>query len=134
MNTLPTTPPLSGGIRYERQPSRTWYLDHTTGRIRGEVDGLSAISQAVDILLHTERLRWQVYRPSSGVTLADLPGQDADFVAVELHKRIKEGLLMDDRVTGISDYRFTASGDTLTVQFVVNTVYGEIPAETEVMI
>ena len=41
----------------ETQPSLTYALDAENGRIRGKVDGLEAVKQAVYLVLSTERLR-----------------------------------------------------------------------------
>ena len=68
MATLPTsTQDLSAGVRFEEQPSRTWYINKETNRIQGECDGLEAVRQAVEIILNVERFRWQIYSPYSGM-------------------------------------------------------------------
>ena len=58
MATLPENEiSMSGGVIFEQQPSRTWRIDKRTGRIQGETEGLEAVKQAVDIILHVERFR-----------------------------------------------------------------------------
>lgn len=134
MAVLPSfTGGISGGVTVERQPSQTWYINQTTNRIQGEMDGLAAVTQAVDIILHVERFRWQIFSPSSGMQWGGLIGQDPGYVASEMQRRMRDALLMDDRITGISNFDYTISGNSMTVDVTVQTVYGEVSAQTEVV-
>lgn len=119
-------------VTFQQQPGRTWYIDKTTNRIRGECDDWLAVRQAVEIILNVERFRWQIYRPYSGMQWNGLIGQDPGYVAAELQRRIQDALRMDDRVQGISDFSYTVSGDVLTASLTVNTVYGEVESGVEV--
>lgn len=123
---------LTNGVEFVQQPSKTWYIDKTSNRISGTVDGLAAVTQAVDIILNVERFRWQIYQPYSGTQWDGLLGQDPGYVASELQRRITAALTMDDRVKGISNFSYTASGDILTASFTVNTVYGDTQTTVEV--
>lgn len=132
MAVLPTSNINISQVQFEDQPSLTWYINQTTQRIQGEIDGLAAVTQAVDIILNVERFRWQIYRPYSGMQWDGLIGQNPGYVASELQRRITQALTMDDRVQGISDFSYTSSGNTLTASFTVNTVYGSTPSTVEV--
>lgn len=133
MATLPTGgPDLTGGVVYQQQPGLTWKIDQNNRRISGTTDDLEAVRQAVEIILHIERFRWQIYSPYTGVQFDGLIGEDPGYVAAELKRRITEALRMDDRVRSISDFAYTVSGDTLTAEMTVNTVYGSLQADTEV--
>ena len=135
MAILPDDPfILDGDISIQDEPGLTWYIDKETKRIVGEVDGYAAVRQAVEIILRTDRYWWQIYSPSSGVYYKNLVGQDAGYVAMELQRRILEALLMDSRMTGLSNYAFTHTGDVLDISFVVNTVYGDVQQSMEVPI
>lgn len=105
-------------------PSRTWSIDKNAGRIAGECDGIASVRQAVEIILNTERYRWQIYRPSSGVEYDGLVGADRGYVAVELGRRIEEALKMDDRVLGIENFSVDFNGSDLSASFTVQTVFG----------
>lgn len=124
---------VSGGVEFISQPSLTWYINRETGRIQNTAEGLSAVRQAVEIILNVERFRWQVFSPYSGVQLADLPGLNFGYVALEVQRRIKEALAQDDRILDISDYQCSQNGDTLNISFTVNSVFGSFIAETEVL-
>ena len=133
MAVLPTsTIDLSGGVNFQSQPSLSWYIDKETNRITGTVDGLAAVRQAVEVILNVERYRWQIYQPYSGMEWNGLLGQDPGYVGSELQRRLIDALTVDDRVTGISDYDYTISGNTLAATFTVNTVYGSIQETQEV--
>ena len=88
--------------------------------------------QAVEVILHIERFRWQIYSPYTGVQFDGLIGEDPGYVAAELKRRITEAMRMDDHVRSISDFAYTVSGDILTAEMTVNTVYGSLRADTEV--
>ena len=121
-------------VRVRQEPDLTWSIDKETNRIAGEVTGLAAVRQAVEIILNVERFRWQIYRPYSGMQWAGLVGQDPGYVASELQRRMGEALRMDDRVRGISDFTYSVEGDILTASVTVDTVYGETQASVEVNI
>ncbi len=125
---------LSGAVRYEDQPGRTWKIDREKGRIVGECDNWEAVRQAVEIILWTERFRWQIYRPYSGVQYDGLIGLDPGYVAAELKRRVRAALMMDSRVTGIEDYTYTFSEGILHAEFTVTTVFGGIRQSAEVSI
>ena len=133
MAVLPTSSiNITGGVNFQNQPSLSWYINKETNRIEGTVDGLEAVRQAVEIILHVERFRWQIYRPYSGMEWDGLIGQDPGYVGAELQRRVIDALTVDDRVTGISDYDYTVDGSSLSAVFTVNTVYGSIAESVEV--
>lgn len=61
-----------------------------------------------------------------------LIGEDPGFVGAELQRRIRDALMMDDRVTGIRDFQYTVEDDVLTASLTVTTVYGDVQTTTEV--
>ena len=135
MAVLPTANlDLATGVTFQKQPSLTWFLDQASGRIRGTVDNLEAVRQAVEIILHVERFRWQLYRPYSGLQWEGLVGQSPHYVASEVRRRMEEALQMDDRVLGISAFSYTTQADMFTASITVSTVYGEIQTQTEVQL
>ena len=119
-------------VTFQQQPGRTWYIDKTTNRIRGECDDWQAVRQAVEIILNVERFRWQIYRPYSGMQWDGLVGQDPGYVASELRRRIEEALTMDDGVRGTYKCSYTVEGDRLSASLTVNTVFGEMDTSVEV--
>lgn len=133
MAVLPTsTINLSNGIERQQSPSLTWGIDHDTQRIVGTVDLLTAVKQAVDVYLNVQRFRWQIYRPYTGSEFDNLLGMPSGYVGSELQRRIRDALLVDDRITGISDFTYSAENDTLTASFNVHCVYGSFQSSVEV--
>ena len=133
MAVLPTSSiNITGGVNFQNQPSLSWYINKETNRIEGTVDGQAAVRQAVEIILHVERFRWQIYKPYSGMEWEGLIGQDPGYVGAELQRRLVDALTIDDRVTGISNYEYTVDGNSLHATFTVDTVYGSFDESQEV--
>lgn len=133
---MPTLPEGNGiniqDVEFQSQPDLTWWRDPDTNRIAGTADGHKAVAQAVEVMLLVERFRWQIYKPFFGMEWEGLLGQNPGYVASQLQRRIREAVTIDDRVTGISGFSYTVSGDTMTAQVTVNTVYGLLNQTVEV--
>ena len=134
MPTLPQGGSLPPIVSVESMPSLTWYINKDTNRIQGTVDNYDAVVQAVQVILNVERFRWQIYSPYSGMQWRGLIGEDPGYVAAEIQRRIRDALMMDDRVTGIKDFKYTIADDVLTASLTVTTVYGDVQTTTEVNI
>lgn len=132
MDTLPKNVGLDSEIRYEDMPTNTFMIDRDSGQIKGMGDGLEAMRQAVDIILHTERFRWQIYNQNFGSELEGLIGDDYEFIAGELPRRIEDAFSVDSRILKAGNYVFSRQGDTVKVTFDVSTVYGVIPGEVSI--
>ena len=52
-------------------PSLTWKINEEKAEVRGEMDELDAMRQAVSKILQTERYRYAVYDWNYGVELED---------------------------------------------------------------
>ena len=131
------TLPQGNGINiqnvvFQSQPGLTWWRDPQTNRIVGQVDGFQAVAQAVEVMLSVVRFRWQIYKPFFGVTWDGLIGLDVGYVAAELQRRVREAVMIDDRVTGVSNYSYKFDGDNLTANITVNTVFGPVNQSVEV--
>lgn len=111
-------------------PSLTFRIsgDH----IQGKVDGIDAVSQAVDLTLSTERFEYPIYSWDRGMETKDLVGASRELVRGDLERRISEALAEDDRITGISDFDISFSGETATATFSVNTIFGRIDREVTI--
>lgn len=135
MAILPTNDvDISQGVIFQEWPTRTYYIDQTTNRIVGMVDGQQAMRQAVEIILNIERFYWQIYSPYFGMQWDGLIGQSPGYVASELQRRLKDAFSADSRILGMSDFKYTATGDSLTASFIVNTVYGQMAQEMTITI
>lgn len=101
-------------------------------RISGYTDELDAITQAIRLILSTERYEYVIYSWDYGVELVDLIGKPMPYVMSEVPRRITEALTQDDRIEDVKDFEFETSGKKLHVTFTVVSTIGNIPTELEV--
>ena len=115
-------------IETSEQPSLTYKIDFNKNKVIGKTDNLDAVEQAVFLLLKTERNYSEIYK-DYGIKTVDLIGKDIYLVISELKRRITEALLEDNRITEVSNFKFTENEDKLLVEFDVNTIYGIVHAK-----
>lgn len=113
-------------------PSLTWKINEERAEVRGTVDEREAMKQAVNKILQTERYRYAIYDWNYGIELEELYGKNVTYVIPELKKRIEEALLSDNRVTAVTDFSFQQEKGSVTAEFVVHTIFGEMTAERTV--
>ena len=113
-------------------PSLTWKINEERAEVRGTVDELEAMKQAVRKILQTERYRYAIYDWNYGIELEERYGKNVTYVIPELKKRIEDALLADDRVTAVTDFSFMQEKGSVTAEFMVHTIFGEITAERTV--
>jgi len=117
------------------QPSRTYHLDLVRKRVPSMIDGHDAIIQAVRKILYTERYAYVIYSSQYGVELDRLIGQEYDFIVSDIKRTLTEALLMDNRIISLENFEMEKTGlDTMEVNFLVNSIEGEINFSTEVKI
>lgn len=85
----------------EHMPSMTYRMAAEKKEVRGALDGMDAVKQAVYKILQTERYKYVIYDWNYGVELEDLLGKAVSFVIPELQRRITEALLTDDRIEAV---------------------------------
>lgn len=131
MNILATLPQstinISNGVVFQQSPTKTFYVNPVTHQISGMCDGYTAVKQAVEVILNVERFKWQIYSPYFGMQWEGLIGQSPGYVASELQRRMIDAFSMDSRITGITDFSYRVNGDRMAIDFIVQTVYGNIP-------
>jgi hypothetical protein len=101
-------------------------------RVQSTIDNLQSVKQAVDIILNTNRFRWQIYSANVGTELEELIGEDSAYIESELPRMVEDALSADDRVTEVGDFDFTFNNDSVTVTFTVQTVFGAFSEELTV--
>lgn len=114
-------------------PSYGYRLDTEKNRIRGTVDDLQSVQQAVLMILATEQGMHPVYLDYYGLRTADLIGKPHSYAANELQRRIKEALLWDDRIYNVHSFHSHIDGDKLLMTFVVESNLGSFEAAKEVV-
>ena len=113
-------------------PSKTYRLDLESGHIRGTVDGLDAVVQAIHKALITPRWKCLAYDNQYGNELQDaIIRKDASAAYIEAAAPgfIKDALKPDTRITSVDDFVFEFRGDEAFISFVVETIFGEARIE-----
>lgn len=118
----------------ENPPSRTPRLDHREKVVRGIVDGLDAVEQAVFLILNTERYQWLIHSWDYGVEWKELIGKPVPYCVAEVPRRVTEALLQDDRITAVEDFSFQVEKKRLMTTFTVVSIFGKLRTGTEVEI
>lgn len=130
MATLPEGVGLGVSAGRTEQPSKTFIIDWSAQQVSGMGSGLEAMQQAVDIILHTERFRWQIYSSGFGRELDGLVGEEYGYIVGDLPRRVEEALLADSRVLSVENFRFSdPGGSSVTCSFDVVTVFGAFGKE-----
>lgn len=122
---------LNEDFEFGEQPSYTFRMDKNT--VRGNIDELEAVKQAIYKILLTERYQYLMYSGNYGIETLDLFGEPVSYVCPELERRISEALTWDERIESVSDFEFDLSArGVVHVSFVAHTVFGDVRAEREV--
>jgi hypothetical protein len=130
--TLPDSIGFDTNIEIASMPSKTWIIDRNTMQVKTMDEGLESVRQAVEIMLNTDRFRWQIYNSNFGAEVATLIGDDADYIQSELPRMVEDALSVDSRIISVDNYVFTVNGDSMTVTFDVHTVFGAFTEGLEV--
>lgn len=133
MATLPEGVNTFSEIEYVDRPTNTFIIDREGMQVAGTDDGLDAMRQAVDIILNTERFRWQIYGSNFGIELEDLIGDEYDYIVAELPERIRDAFSVDSRILSVDDFEFKDTGSgSMTASFTVSTVFGIFDEEVTI--
>lgn len=125
MSVLKTYRSLNG-----RPTTRTYQLDLENKRLgRRIAENAEAINQAIFILLSVERFDYKIHSYDYGVELEELIGKRRGYVEADIRRRLNEALMQDDRITGTTEFRFSTDRESVTVEFTVQTIFGNIPIE-----
>lgn len=120
------------GVEEITYPSLTWKIDFELARMRGYVDDLQALAQAIYKVLNTERYDFIIYDDNYGLQLKDLYGKPKNYCYVVLIERIKECLEHDDRINLVHNFQYLkdkSKGDALTISYTVESIFGKIDLE-----
>lgn len=104
----------------------------TEDRVKGKVDGIKALEQAIYKILNTERYEYPIYTFTYGVELKKLVGKEQPYVRSELKRIVREALLQDDRILQVDGFRFVFEGDICECDFNVTSIYGPLKIKVEV--
>lgn len=116
---------LKNDFEIKEYASKTYYLDIEKNRIVGKCDDVTALKQAIYMILNTERFEYLIYSWNYGVEFKELIGENETYVIPELERVIKEALLQDDRIIDVNNFEFKTEKNSVMVTFTVITGLGE---------
>ncbi len=128
MSVLKTYGKALSGLK----PSLTYRLINE--RLEGKADGKNAVSQAIDLMINTERWRHLIYSGDYGMELEELFGKSRGYLEADMERRFSEALAEDDRIEGIQDFIVTFSEDEANISFTVITAFGNVTVERSVTV
>lgn len=131
---IPTNSLSTLKISEVKLPSETYKINVRPNTVRGYIDGLEAVKQSMELILSTERYAYPIYSWNYGIELESLIGKDFDFVWPEIKRRFKDALMRDDRITDVSNFKYTKKDDELLVEFEVVSDYGKFETQKAVNI
>ena len=117
---------------YNLQPGRPYAIDPKRGRITGHREGLEAVRQAIYKILSTIRYEYIIYSDSYGTRLIDYMGSLTPYSWGDIERVIRTGLMYDDRISRVYDFRFEEGDKVLYVTFRVDTDMGSLEYTQEV--
>lgn len=125
---------LGQNIQEKKKPSYTYRLDTKNKRVAGMVDEIDAIKQSVYKILSTERYKYLIYDWRYGRELERLIDQHPGHIQNKIHHRIKEALLMDDRILDVTQMKVMDIQDEKYIPIIltVNTTEGHFTMEVVV--
>ncbi|MGI5894274.1 MAG: DUF2634 domain-containing protein [Candidatus Merdivicinus sp.] len=106
--------------------SRTWKIDWQQNRIYGQISGLDALQQALQLALLTPRFHFPIYSFQYGSELESLIGSDPDYAVAAAPAMAEEAIAVDDRVLSVHAGSFIADGTTLSGLVTVSANDGEL--------
>lgn len=108
---------------------KEYELDFATGQLTGKVlEDKEALKVWIYKILLTKRYRHLIYSWDYGQDLEEMIGKsyEEDLIISEVERRIKECLLINDKITACTHFNIQLINDQLNVNFTVNTIYGEV--------
>ena len=113
-------------------PSRDFIFTETQ-ILDGRVEDIKELEQAIFIILSTERYACDIFDDDFGVELEQYQGADIDYVKATIKKTLEDALLTDDRIESIDIDNFNSSGNDVSLDLIVHSVWDEdVNAEVRV--
>ncbi len=116
-------------------PSKTYRIDFNKNRAKGIFDEIKALTQSIYKILITKRYKYEIYDWNYGIEIDDLIGMPKPYVKIEIERRIKDALSIDDRILEVYDFEFFDIYNdrcSLCVKFVVKSIFGDFGFSWEV--
>lgn len=127
---------------FKEPTSNTYKLNYDKNDLKGFVDNLEAVKQAIYLILNIERYEYLIYDWDYGFQISDLIGSEINSILPEIQNRITDALIQDTRINSVDDFSFDIKGlrkevlkekapvltgakkNKVIVYFTVNTIFG----------
>lgn len=118
---------------FKEPTSNTYKLNYDKNDLKGFVDNLAAVKQAIYLILNIERYEYLIYDWDYGFQISDLIGSEINSILPEIQNRITDALIQDTRINSVDDFSFDIKGlkekglypkNKVIVYFTVNTIFG----------
>lgn len=111
---------------FKEPTSNTYKLNYDKNDLKGFVDNLEAVKQAIYLILNIERYEYLIYDWDYGFQISDLIGSEINSTLPEIQNRITDALIQDTRINSVEDFSFDIKKNKVIVFFTVNTIFGAI--------
>ena len=108
---------------------REYEFDFNNNTLTGKVlEGKEALKIWSYKALLTSRYTYPIYSWNFGHDLDELIGQgyEADYIKSEVERRVKECLLINEKITECHSFEVNHINDTLHITFTAETIFGEV--------
>lgn len=82
-----------------------------------------AVLQTAYVMLSTERYKYNIFDRDFGIEFSDMIGADIAYIKAVLPQRIKECLLIDDRIIEVNDISITEGDKEVYVDVTFTDIY-----------
>ena len=113
----------------EPMTTRAYWINPATKRLEGFADGRKAMEQVIAKILATARFAFPALSWNYGAELDGLVGQPLPLVESEVKRLTEEALLADERIQRVGNFTVKQQGNSLLVEFEVETEVGNLPFE-----
>lgn len=114
------------------QPCLTYKVKNDI--VSGKVNNIDSVIQSIQHILSTERYSNPIYDDDYGVELEQFKGKDYNYVEAYIETVIRDALLQDDRIQEVRMSGIEQTGiDSCTVTFEIETIFGQIQEEVDVI-
>lgn len=118
-----------------QETPKEYGVDFTTGQLTGKiVEGKEAVKVWIWNCLKTQRFRYPIYSWDYGTDLEQYIGNTVseEYLNTDGESEVKEALLVNPYIEGISDFSATVQREHLTLSFKAETQFGELEVEQSV--
>ena len=108
---------------------KEYEVNFATGQLTGKIlVGKEALTVWIYKTLLTKRYKHIIYSWDYGQDLEELIGQgyEKGLIRSEVERRIKDCLLIHPHIKECNSFNIKLQQDKLNVDFIVNTIYGEV--------